>query len=151
MLKKANSFIFYCFYSIVFFNKNDNPINRACFGMAMFYTILLLTIIFSSLIGLEYFNMSPFIPSILSLVPPGLVYFKLKNIFLVKFTQIQSEFEGLTSKKNYVFLGLLFFIGPFVLLGVAGYHYSHLKRETTLHYNNNIIHTKHLLQDELQH
>jgi hypothetical protein len=40
MLKKVNGFIFYCFYSIVFFNKNDNPIGRACFGMAMFYTLL---------------------------------------------------------------------------------------------------------------
>lgn len=129
MLKKVNYFIFYCFYSTVFFNKNDNPIGRACFGMAMFYTLLVSITFFYSSIALEYFNTSPFILSILSLVISGLSYFKLKSIFSIKFTQVQSEFEGLVARKIYVFLGLLFFIGPFVLLGIAGKHYSHLKKE----------------------
>lgn len=132
MLKKVNYFIFYCFYSIVFFNKNDNPIGRACFGMAIFYSLLVSIIFFYSSGWLGYFNTNPFTPSILSLVTYGLSYFKLKNIFSIEFTQVQSEFEGLAARKVYVFLGLLFFIGPFVLLVISGKHYNHLKKEIVI-------------------
>ena len=127
MLRKAHHFCFYCYFSMTLFNKHDNRINRACFGLSLFYTIMLNTILVLKNTYLIEFQINPIIIPTLTCVLNFYLYFIFKKYFNSRSACIES-FYKVQSKGRFIFLGVIFWLGSFLLLGLVGYNYTNKRK-----------------------
>lgn len=128
MLKPLNNFIFYCYYSIVLYNREDKRIDRACFGLAMFYAIIAMTIFLQLGIWRIHFSINPIMLALSFPMIFAFTYLNGKHYFLSNFEIIETKYEKLIPKRGYVFFGLLFFIGSILLFGIAADRYTSMDK-----------------------
>lgn len=128
MFKPLNNFIFYSYYSIVFYNQEDKRIDSACFGLAMFYAICVMTILLQFGIWRIHLSINPIMLALSFPLIFAFTYLNGKHYFLKNFETIESKYEKLIPKKGYVFFGLLFFIGSILLFGIAADRYTSMDK-----------------------
>jgi len=128
MFKSLNNFIFYCYYSIVFYNQEEKRIDSACFGLAMFYAILVMTVFLQFGIWRVHFSISPIMLALSFPMIFAFTYLNGKHYFLRNFDAIETQYEKLIPKRGYVFFGLLFFISSILLFGIAADRYTSMNK-----------------------
>lgn len=127
MLRKIHHFFFYCYYSITLFNQHDNRINRACYVLSFFYFFMLNTIILLKKTYLIEWQINPLIIPIFTTLLNFYLYFIFKKYFKSRFASIESVYKN-KSRKKFIFLGFVLWLGSVLLFGLVGYNYTNKRK-----------------------
>ena len=127
MLRKIHHFCFYCYFSMTLFNQHENRVNRACYGLSFFYTIMLNVILLLNDTYLIEFRIYPLVIAILTVVLILYSYFIFKKYFNSRYASIESIYKN-ESRKKFIFFGVVFWLGSFLLFGIVGYNYTNKRK-----------------------
>lgn len=125
-MKKLYEFFFFCFFCLVLFNKTDNRVQRAAFGMAMFSIISINIVIILTLTYIPGIKLNGFIIGPLMLILIFyLYYFNIKYFEKhINKESIISQFTSIRTDKSYALIGGLLLLLSLILFGFVGANYS---------------------------
>ena len=111
------------------FNQHDNRVNRACYGLSLFYTVMLNTVL---LLGLRdtysiEWHINPLIVPVFTCALNFYLYFVFKKYFGSRYISIELVHKN-KSPRKIIFLGVIFWVGSFLLFGLVGYDYTNKRK-----------------------
>ena len=127
MLRKIHHFCFYCYFSMTLFNQHDNRVGRACYGLSFFYAIVLNSIILLNDTYLIKWPISPLTIPTFTCLLIFYLHFIFKKYFKLRCASIESVYKH-KSKKKFIFIGVIFWLGSFLLLVIVGYNYTNRRK-----------------------
>ena len=127
MLRKIHHFCFYCYFSMTLFNQHDNRVGRACYGLSFFYAVVLNIILLLNDTYLIKWPISPLIIPTFTCLLMLYLHFIFKKYFKLRCAGIELVYKH-KSKKKFIFIGVIFWLGSFLLLGFMGNYYANKRK-----------------------